>query len=591
MSITPRGMSIQEAYRLFRDEALVVNRRYQRKLVWMVEEKQLLVDSILENFPIPLILLATRAESSGRTRLEILDGMQRLDAIFSFIEQKFTFGDRHFDLGEFARARQAAEEGHFTPVTGVPFINPKACADFLDYQLAVTIFPPQSEKQVTAVFSRVNASGRQLSTQEKRQAGVINPFADLVRRIGSEIRGDVSSELVNLSNMPSVSIDSARERQNYGVHADETPWCSQGIISVKQLREGDDEHMIADLCSSILLGQPLAASKEKLDELYVETSDFYEDISKKLTAYGTRQLEDHFKAVFSIIIDLASTNAPGPNGLRNLVRPGSGNPIKGAFYAIFMAFFNLIVHEEKSPADGPKIFTALRGVGPSLASPRHFTTTEDRERNIAIVTGLIQKYFVKKEPPVLRHGPSLALDLRNSILRSRIETPRYEFKQGILVLDRRRPIEPDIAKKLVNTACAIANLGPNGPGYIFIGVTDKPQHSARVQALDKIQPREIGERHIVGIDREAKILGISVEDYVGKITGYLKSSKVTEPLKTQLLSQIDVVLYEGYSIIRITVPPQNEVSFVDDIAYMREMSSTVIAEGPRLLAITKLFPG
>lgn len=34
MSITPRGMSIQEAYNLYRSEKLTVNRNYQRKLVW-----------------------------------------------------------------------------------------------------------------------------------------------------------------------------------------------------------------------------------------------------------------------------------------------------------------------------------------------------------------------------------------------------------------------------------------------------------------------------------------------------------------------------------------------------------------------------
>jgi len=47
MSITPRGMSIQEAYRLYRDDKLIVNRKYQRKLVWTVEEKRSLIDSIL----------------------------------------------------------------------------------------------------------------------------------------------------------------------------------------------------------------------------------------------------------------------------------------------------------------------------------------------------------------------------------------------------------------------------------------------------------------------------------------------------------------------------------------------------------------
>lgn len=40
MSITPRGMSIMEAYRLYRNCKLIVNRRYQRKLVWSLEEKK-----------------------------------------------------------------------------------------------------------------------------------------------------------------------------------------------------------------------------------------------------------------------------------------------------------------------------------------------------------------------------------------------------------------------------------------------------------------------------------------------------------------------------------------------------------------------
>jgi hypothetical protein len=31
MTITPRGMSIQEAYRIYRDGKLLVNRRYQRR--------------------------------------------------------------------------------------------------------------------------------------------------------------------------------------------------------------------------------------------------------------------------------------------------------------------------------------------------------------------------------------------------------------------------------------------------------------------------------------------------------------------------------------------------------------------------------
>jgi uncharacterized protein with ParB-like and HNH nuclease domain len=81
MSITPRGMSVQEAYRLFRDDRLIVNRKYQRKLVWTLAEKQHLIDSLIKDYPIPLILLAD-ASDGGSTYYEIMDGMQRLNAIY-----------------------------------------------------------------------------------------------------------------------------------------------------------------------------------------------------------------------------------------------------------------------------------------------------------------------------------------------------------------------------------------------------------------------------------------------------------------------------------------------------------------------------
>jgi uncharacterized protein with ParB-like and HNH nuclease domain len=114
MSITPRGMSIQEAYRLYRDDKLEVNRKYQRKLVWTVEEKQSLIDSILKNFPIPLILLA---EEKGANKYEILDGMQRLNAIFTYIENAFECEGNYFDVKEFSRANQAREAGFFAKVS------------------------------------------------------------------------------------------------------------------------------------------------------------------------------------------------------------------------------------------------------------------------------------------------------------------------------------------------------------------------------------------------------------------------------------------------------------------------------------------
>ncbi|MDJ0596868.1 MAG: hypothetical protein QNJ72_44055 [Pleurocapsa sp. MO_226.B13] len=44
-----------------------------------------------------------------------------------------------------------------------------------------------------------------------------------------------------------------------------------------------------------------------------------------------------------------------------------------------------------------------------------------------------------------------------------------------------------------------------------------------------------------------------------------------------------------HTLIRITVPVQNEVSFVGDKAFTRQDSSTVEIKGKELIAISKLF--
>ena len=46
----PRGMSIMEAYEIYRSDKFIVNRTYQRKLVWSIKEKQALVDSVLNKY-------------------------------------------------------------------------------------------------------------------------------------------------------------------------------------------------------------------------------------------------------------------------------------------------------------------------------------------------------------------------------------------------------------------------------------------------------------------------------------------------------------------------------------------------------------
>jgi len=72
MSITPQGTGIPELYRFYRTGKLIVNRRYQRKLVWTKEEKASLVNSVLLDYPIPLILLGEVPLGDGDSAFEII---------------------------------------------------------------------------------------------------------------------------------------------------------------------------------------------------------------------------------------------------------------------------------------------------------------------------------------------------------------------------------------------------------------------------------------------------------------------------------------------------------------------------------------
>lgn len=150
------------------------------------------------------ILLAEKGvNETGETTYEIIDGMQRLNALFGFIENQFAVNDFYFDITQHPTANTLAKDGVFTPISGenIKRLEQKKCAAFLEYQLPISTFQG-SEREVIEVFGRINSNGKHLSPQEVRQAGTTTVFSELVREISSEIRGDVSRGILPLTEMP-----------------------------------------------------------------------------------------------------------------------------------------------------------------------------------------------------------------------------------------------------------------------------------------------------------------------------------------------------------------------------------------------------
>lgn len=545
----------------------------------------------MKGYPIPLILFAEFVGNDGKICYEILDGLQRLNAIVGFIENEFSWNGKFFDINQLARAKQAEEEGLFAGYHEENILENEKCANFLDYQLAVTSYKTEDEKQIFEIFGRINSSGRQLSNQERRQAGIMCDFTNVVRIIAAEIRGDSTNETVLLSDMPQISIGSSRINEKYGLRAEDTFWVKQGILAVQDLRNSDDEEVIADIVISVLLGEPFARSKEKLDRVYDLSTELYEKVSVALMRYSPEKLKSDIQNTFAIIKNCVESVSDSPNYLRNVVTPKARIPIKNAFYTIFMAFYNLVVKEDLSPCDSVQILKSLTDLQSRIKVETHYATLEGRRNNIASTIGLLRPNFVKKEPSALSHGSGLIIDFENSIRRSKIETPRYEFKQGFLRLDGSRKYDKALEQQILKTICGIANIGSTTDGYIFLGVADKDEDVKRIVELDGVAPIKIASHSVVGLDREANVLKISLEDYCRKIIGFIKSSKLSDTLISSVLSNIDIIDYHTLSVIRIKIPAQKEMSYLDDVVYERQFNDTVKVDSPKMIAaISKRFP-
>lgn len=579
-----------EAYELYRNNKLFINRRYQRKLVWSQQEKKDLVESIMLQYPIPLILLASQTD-----KFEIIDGMQRLNAIFGYIENYFGVQiddeEKYFNIPDYTFAQSQVTKNLVSPKTDVSFLSQEQVSAFIGYPFPVTIFKTGSTDEINETFRRINSTGRKLSPQEVRQAGNLSKFSLLVREIATEIRGDASKEILLLQEMPEISIDSKLSKHQYGINAEETFWCKHGVLNVSDLKESEDEQLIADIILSCTLGQPFPASRVAFDNYYGSgNTDKSNDIDVKINALGLVNIKSEILSVFSEIFNMVDYNFDGER-LKAILNPNAGgNPVKEAFYTLYMACYELMIKENKTPFDYLKIKSSLKNIHSKLVKSGNYTTTEDRRNNINICKGLIQDYF-KATTSTFRNTTSFIIDFQAYLMKSKTEAAVYDFKQGFYTLSpTKREFDETSFYKILCNISALANLGKEKVGYLFIGVTDKEKDTVQVESLDGITnvPRyyDFG---IVGLEREATIRNVSLDEYISFITSKISSSNLETNLKTRITKEITPITYHGHTVLMIKVTCGTEPIFFDEKLYQREGANCIEVTGSKVADIYKLF--
>jgi predicted HTH transcriptional regulator len=171
-----------------------------------------------------------------------------------------------------------------------------------------------------------------------------------------------------------------------------------------------------------------------------------------------------------------------------------------------------------------------------------------------------------------------------------IEAPHYELKQGIRRLEADKQVDTKMLDKIVEATCAIANNGPRRSGVLILGVADTEADKNRVEELYGISARAVGRKFVVGVRREAEVLGDSVEEYFRRIKTAIQNSELSDPLKAEVLASISFNDYYGMGLIVINVPTQSDASTVGEAIFVREGDPTVeVTGGSALLDIGGRF--
>ncbi len=134
-------------------KTLILDPEFQREDVWTKKQKSELIESIIMGIPLPVMYFAEDKEG----KLHVVDGKQRLTALFDYLNNKFSITSAPILL--FLKGKKFKD------------LEPQYQARLEDYQLTIYVIKPQTPERVKLdIFDRINRGGTVLNKQEMRNA-------------------------------------------------------------------------------------------------------------------------------------------------------------------------------------------------------------------------------------------------------------------------------------------------------------------------------------------------------------------------------------------------------------------------------------
>jgi len=161
--------SIFDLYRLHKMDKLVLQPDFQRLQVWDNKKASLLVESVLLDIPLPVIYL--NEESDGT--FSVVDGQQRLTALFDFFENKFKLN--------YLMVLKEIKGKKFQD------LPQKEKNKFENASIHVIQIKKESSPDIKfEIFERLNTGSVQLNAQELRNCIYYGEYNNLIKELARE---------------------------------------------------------------------------------------------------------------------------------------------------------------------------------------------------------------------------------------------------------------------------------------------------------------------------------------------------------------------------------------------------------------------
>lgn len=185
MSLQKTAFKVADFVTWQKAQSLELSPRFQRRSVWKPGAKSYLIDTILRDFPVPIIFLRDKGTDpkTFEPRREVVDGQQRLRTVLGFVSPSL--------LPDFDTNRDAfvISKAHNADLAGQTFQQLDAASQqaILNYEFSVQVLPSSmDDREVVQLFRRLNSTNYTLNKQELRNATYYGEFKSSALLLSAE---------------------------------------------------------------------------------------------------------------------------------------------------------------------------------------------------------------------------------------------------------------------------------------------------------------------------------------------------------------------------------------------------------------------